>query len=460
MATVTRQNLGQLHDKLTIKLAKEDYLPQFDKAMKQYAKSANVPGFRKGMVPAGMVKKMYGQSVFSDEVLKTAGKQLEDYINSNKIGILGQPMIVPGEAPQRLDMNAPADVDFGFEIGLRPEFDIPALNGGTHLTRYKIALSDAIVDAEVKRMARRYGKLEHPDIIATDEDIVYATYQAADATGNILDGAEKKEDTVLMEKLPAAIRGQLMGKQKNDTILIHPSTQLTAEELPVFMKDSLKADISAAEHYYEMTITNIGRVEPRELDVMLFSEAFPNDMITSESGFRDKIREELAKEYDAVSNSRLQDEIYETLVHQTPMSLPVEFLKRWLREGGENRKTPGEVERDYPGYDHGLRWTLISEKIIRDNGLQVSRDEVIDSIKSRVLSYFGMETDEEAPWLDSYVQKMTKDEKAVNDTYQQLLVAKLFGFLQSKFQISEQELSEEEFFKQPNAHAAAHQHQH
>src|SRR5579871_3524429 len=119
MATVTRENIGALHDKVTVKLAKEDYLPNFEKTLKQYAKTANVPGFRKGMVPSGMLRKMYGQSIFNEEVVRSAGKKLEDYMQAEKIAIFAQPMILPNEQPVQLDINKPADVDFAFEIGLK-----------------------------------------------------------------------------------------------------------------------------------------------------------------------------------------------------------------------------------------------------------------------------------------------------------------------------------------------------
>ncbi|KAK6022338.1 bacterial trigger factor protein, partial [Ostertagia ostertagi] len=133
MATVTRENIGNLHDKINVKLAKEDYMPSFEKALKQYAKQANVPGFRKGMVPAGMVKKMYGQNLFGDEVIRSASRQLEQYLNTEKVAIFAQPMIVPNETPVRLDMNAPVDVDFTFEIGVKPDVEIPMLNGAEKL---------------------------------------------------------------------------------------------------------------------------------------------------------------------------------------------------------------------------------------------------------------------------------------------------------------------------------------
>ena len=154
MATVTRENIGNLHDKLTVKLAKDDYWPSFEKTLKQYAKNANVPGFRKGMVPSGMVRKMYGQSIFTDEVLRSAGRKLEEYLGSEKLSIFAQPMILPNEQPSTLDMNNPADVDFAFEVGLKPDFQIPSLNGKTKLSRYKISVSDKMLDDEIEMASR------------------------------------------------------------------------------------------------------------------------------------------------------------------------------------------------------------------------------------------------------------------------------------------------------------------
>src|SRR5579871_743167 len=123
MAIVTRENIGTLHDKLTVKLEKTDYMPSFEKSLKEYAKKANIPGFRKGMVPLGLMRKMYGPSIFNEEVVRSAGKNLEDYMKDQNISIFAQPMILPDENRAPLDMNNPDNIDFAFEVGLKPEFD-------------------------------------------------------------------------------------------------------------------------------------------------------------------------------------------------------------------------------------------------------------------------------------------------------------------------------------------------
>lgn len=456
MATVTREPIGPLHDKITVKLSKEDYLPAFEKGLKQYAKQANVPGFRKGAVPAGMMKKMHGQSLFQDEVVRTASRQLEDYLTTEKVQIFAQPLILPQEAPLRMDMNAPDDVSFAFEVGLKPEVDIPALNGSRHLTRYKISVTDAMVEDEISRITRRYGKPENPETITHGDNIIGATFMQTSATGDAESGAEKKEETLLVEKLPAKLREAVMGKKAGDTILVHPVSDFSAEELATFMQEVLKADVSAGEYTWEMAITKITLLIPRDLDIMLFAEVFPNESFMDEAIFRNKIKEELQREYDKAAMARLNDEIYETLVHDTPISLPAPFLKRWMSEGGEKPKSPQQVEKEYPGFDHQLRWTLISDKIIGEAGINVTKEDIIADMRGKVLAYFGLQDADEAPWMDSYMQKMEKEEKTMNETYRQILFQRLFDYLQTKFVIDEKEISEQEFFKLPSPHDAHH----
>ena len=460
MATVTRETISKLHDKVTVKLAKEDYVPSFEKQLKQYAKTINVPGFRKGMVPSGMVRKMYGQSIFTDEVLRAAGTRIEEYLKEEQLQIFAQPMAMTEDAPKGLDMNNPADVDFSFEIGLKPEISIPELSK-TSLTRYKVGISDKLLDDEVVRLQRRFGKPEPQEAVTGKEDIIYSKFELCDAKGNLTEGAEPIEDTELMDKLPVKIQEQIMGKKADESIIIQPKAVCTEEELPVFMKDSLKLSVEdAAENYYKMTLTKVSLLIPAELNEELYAQVFQNAGLKDEKAFREMLSAELGKEYDRMTRERLQNEMYEVLVHNTPIELPVDFLKRWLREGGEQPKSNDEVEKEFPNFDHQLRWTLISDKLIIDNEINVSRDEVLDDIKARVLQYFGMGPNDEAetPWMDEYMSKVIKDEKTMDETYRRLLFDKLFAYLESQFNIVDKDIDEESFFKLQSAHDEHHHH--
>ena len=460
MATVTRENIGTLHDKLTVKLVKDDYMPAFEKTLKQYAKTANVPGFRKGMVPAGMMRKMYGQSIFNEEVIRSAGKQLEDYMTSEKMSIFAQPMILPNEHMSRLDMNKLDDIDFSFEVGLKPEFEIPAIKDKTKLTRYKISVTDKMMDDEIERIKRRYGKVESQETASDKEDIIYSTYEQCDADGNEIDADKKIEDTEVLDKMPAKLKEMVMGKKAENTIIFRPADVCTEEELKAFLKDPLKSGEEAAQQYYKLTISKVGKLIPQELGQELYAQVFQNVEVKDESDFREKIKVELSREFDRITNERLQNEIFEMLVHNTPISLPVAFLKRWMREGGEKPKSAQEVENEFGSFEHQLMWQLISDKLMHEHGISVSRQEVEKDIKTRVLAYFGLGPDDEdqAPWMDGYMTKVMKDEKMIDETYRRMVSAKLFQFLETQFTVEEKDIEEEAFFKLADAHTAHHHH--
>jgi len=460
MATVTRENIGTLHEKITVKLAREDYWPSFEKSLKQYAKQANVPGFRKGMVPAGMVRKMYGQSIFGDEVVRTAGRQLEEYLQSEKLAIFAQPMVMPNSGPTKLDMNEPGEFDFAFEIGVKPDFEITPIKNKTALTRYRVNVSDKMVDDEVEKLRKRFGSVAEMEVITAKEDIIYSNFEPSDSEGNVAEGAEKIEDTEVMEKFPAKLQELLMGKKTGDSIVFRPADIAEGDGLKVFLKDSLKSGPEAADDHFRLTITKIGLLSPAEMNAEFFEKVLPNEIVADEADFKGRIRKELNKEFERITGERLHNEIYELLVHNTAVQLPEGFLKRWMREGQETPKTAEEVEREFPSFDHQLRWTLISDKLIGENGISVSKADVEQDIKTRVLAYFGMDADEDAPWMESYMQKVAKDEKTMDETYRRLLFNKLFTWLEEQFDVTDKEVTEEEFFALQDPHATHHHHHH
>lgn len=460
MATVTRENIGTLHDKITVKLVKDDYMPSFDKQLKQYAKTANVPGFRKGMVPAGMLRKMHGPSIFNEEIIRSAGRKLEEYMQAEKLAIFAQPMILPSENRAPLDMNNPVDIDFSFEIGIKPEFEIPTVKNHAKLTRYKITVSDKMMDDELERIKRRFGKVDSQEVVTDKENLIYAAYEPCDASGKVTDADKKVEDTAVLDKMPSKLKDMIMGKKPEDTIVFRPADVCTEEELKKFLSDPLKAGEDAANNYYKLTITKVGHLIPADLNQELYAQVFQNVEVKDEADFREKIKAELQREFDRIASERLQNEIFELLVHNTNITLPVPFLKRWMREGGEKPKSAQAVDDEFGSFEHQLRWQLISDKLMGENQISVSRQEVEADIKVRVLAYFGLTPDQEdeAPWMDGYMQKVQQDEKTMDETYRRLLFGKLFQWLETQFTLEEKEIAEEEFFKLGSAHEAHHHH--
>lgn len=453
MATVERENIGLLNDKLTVKITKEDYLPSFDKKLKEYSKTANIPGFRKGMVPAGMIKKMYGPSIFSDEVLRAVEKKLYTYLNEEKPEIFAQPLPLESNLG-KLDMNNPSDFDFGFEIGLKPDFKIPALDKAK-LTLHAVEVTDEMVNEEVNRMQIKAGKMTEPEVIDNDENVLNVLFTESDKEGNIIEGGISKENSVLLKYFSAPLQKQLMGKKAGDHIVFQLKKSFEADKLEMMLQDLgfEKNDKEAADKYFKLDIVKIGLVEKREMNEDFFNEVYPGRDIKTEAELRDALKEEIAKYWEAQSRNQLHDQVYHFLIDETKMDFPETFLKRWLQTGGEQPKTAEQAEAEFPSFSNQLKWTLISDRIITDNKLDVSQDELRDYMKEEVMRYFGqMNMGGDVSWLDSYIDRMMKDEKQVDATYRRLVTEKLFNWAAAQTKPKEKKVTAEELTAMQHNH--------
>ncbi|MGN6339491.1 MAG: trigger factor [Ginsengibacter sp.] len=452
MASVTKENIGNLHDKLTVKLSKEDYLPAFEKAIKNYSKKANIPGFRKGMVPAGMIKKMYGASIYSDEVVKTVEKELQDYLVKEKPEMFAQPLPMESDL-RKLDMNQPEEYDFPFEIGLKPAISLDALST-TKPVLYKVKVTPEMVNEEIEKLVTKNGDLKDAETVSSPENVLNVQFEESDAEGNVAEGGISKDNSILLKYFSEDYQQKLQDKKVGDSIVLQLKDAFPDKEREWILSDLGldKEDASSVEKYFKMTITKIGLVEKKELNEEFFNLVFPGKEIKTEEDFRKNIEEEIQKQWDAASHNQLQDQLYHTLI-EAPVEFPETFLKRWLEVGGEKLKSKEQVEEEYPKFVDQLKWTLISDKIIKDNNLEVSQEELRNSMKEEISRYFGqMNLGEDTSWLDSYVDRMMNDEKQLDASYRRIVAEKLFNWLESQVTPEEKEISSEEFMEMQEHH--------
>ncbi len=452
MASVTKENLGNLHDKLTVKVSQEDYLPSFEKAIKDYSKKANIPGFRKGMVPAGMVKKMYGASIFYDEVIKSVEKELKNYLVTEKPEIFAQPLPMENDL-RKLDMNQPAEYDFPFEIGLKPQVSLDAISAAK-TTFYKVKTTPEMINEEVEKLVTKNGDLKDVETVSSPENVLNVLFEESDAEGNVVEGGISKDDSILLKYFSEDYQQKLQDKKVNDFLVLQLKDAFPEKEREWILNDLGldKEDSSALEKYFKMAITKIGLVEKKELNEEFFNQVFPGKDLKTEEDFRKVLEEEIQKQWDAAGHNQLQDQLYHILI-ETPMEFPVSFLKRWLEIGGEKQKTLEEVEAEYPKFESQLKWTLISDKIINDNHLEVSEEELRNNMKKEIMGYFGqMNLGEDTDWLESYIDRMMKDEKQVDGSYRRLITEKLFNWLETQITPEKKEISSEEFVKMQEGH--------
>jgi len=451
MATVTRENIAPLNDKLTVTVAKADYLPAFEQSLKKYAKNANIPGFRKGMVPAGLVKKMYGQGVFTDEILRTVEKELTGYLDTEKIDLFAQPLPLENDS-RALDVNNPGDYVFAFEIGLKPAIDIDVNH--IKVTRYKIDVTEDMINEEVNRLQVRHGKMTDPEEVTSDDNVLNIQLTESDAEGNAIEGGISKSNSLLLKYFAEATKQQLMGKKKDDVITIQLGTAFEEKEREWLLSDLglSKENPADAEKYFTMAITKVGLVERPEMNEEFFEAAFPGKGITTEEGFRAAVTEEIENQFKAQSSNQLHDQIYHHLVDHTNVEFPQDFLKRWLQNGGEKQRSEEEAEAELPTFLGQLKWSLISTKLIQDNQVSVSPEEIKDFAKQQMVSYMGGQALGDLSWLDDYAQRMLNDRKFVDQAYSQIQTSKLFTALEAQVQATEQPIGFDEFASKLHHH--------
>ena len=451
MATIKRDNIGLLNDKLTVHLTKEDYFNGFETSLKKHAKTANIPGFRKGMVPAGLIKKMYGQSVFSDEILKKVETELNQYLTNEKVEIFAQPLPLDAQIAN-LDVNAPGNYDFAFEIGLKPAFQLNIKD--IKVKRYQVKVTDEMIQNEVDRIQTRNGKMTDPEVVESEENVINLTFTETDKDGVDVEGGITKDNSLLIKYFAEKTRKQLMGKKKEDTLVVQLKKAFEEKELEIIVGD-LGISKNDSDKYFKLLITKVGLIEKAPLDETLFLATYPNQAIKTEEEFRAALKKDIEGHYEQQAKNQIHDQIYHHLIDHTKMEFPVPFLKRWLQKGGEKQRTDEETEKEYPVFQDQLKWTLISSQLTIDHKIEVVAEDLKNFAKQQLMSYMGPQMGalgDNDQWLEDYAVRMMQDRKFVEDSYQRISTEKMFTALETEVQAKDEAIEAEKFADMLNHH--------
>jgi len=465
MATVTKENIGLLNEKITLKLEKTDYLPTFEKSLKDHSKKANIPGFRKGMVPAGLIKKMYGPSLFTEEVLRTVDRELIKYLEEEKLDIFAQPLPVEMDIRQ-LDVNNPADYTFHFEIGMKPEFQLADLSKAD-MTRYKVKITDEMINNEITRLQNRYGNMKDENTVNSEENVLNVIFSEVDENANEIEGGARKDNSLLVKYFKEDFRSNLIGKTINDYVITQLDKAFAEKELDFILQDLGldKNDPTAPQKHFKIQITKIGLLEKKELNEEFFKQLYPNAEVISEADFRNKVKEEIQLYWDNQAKSQLQHMAYHELLDGTRIDFPESFLKKWMttqgdpssKTQGDKPKTEEEAEKEFPVFKNQLKWTLITDKIARENNIEVKPEEMKAFAKQQLLGYMNMPMgNDDQPWVDNYIDKMMQDRKYIEDAYNRIQSQKIFDWAESQVNATEKEIAMEDFMKMQEEHQHHH----
>jgi len=442
---VIRQDVDALNAVLKITIAPEDYQKKVSAILDKHRKTAKIPGFRPGHVPMGMIQKQYGKAVLIEELNKVVNDTLSNYIRENKIEILGNP--IPKEGVEVIgSFEKPEIFEFEYEIGLTPKIEVP-LSSKSKYDYIKVKIDKDLVDKQIDDLRRRYGKLLSVDSIE-DRDMILAQFVELKEDGSILEGGILHSSTISMEYVvDDNVKKELLGKVKNDKVVVKPSTVSRGEKDTAAMLGVKEEELATISDKFQMTINEIKRMELAEMNQELFDKLFGPAAITSDKELRDRISVDMAGMFSGDSDRLLTREIFNDLIVKTKVELPNRFLKRWIKLSQETPITDEQIDLEFDNYLKNLKWQLIQGTIFRENKIGLDNQEVIEFTKSLLISNFaqyGIPAPEEKELLASAMQVLQNREEA-NRVYDMLAEQKLTQYFKSTVKLNEKEVSYDKF---------------
>ena len=435
---ITKEQIDDLNAVVKVAISKEDYEEKVNNILKDYRKQANIPGFRKGQVPLGLIKKQYGKAVLVDEVNKLLQDNLNTYLTEEKLDVLGNPL---PKVQDNFDWNNES-FDFEFELGLAPEFEVK-LKTKKPIVRYHIVADKKMVEEQVERLQKQYGK------ILSSEEVT----KISEVQGTFKNEAEEIENkaTIELDKIKSkkAINA-LVGKKVGDTVTLKTKglfkeDYLLTSSLGIPQDKAEKLNIEVT-----YTIEEINEREPAKLEQDLFDKLFGENAVTTVDEMREKIKTDSEKQFEQQSDQKLLNDITEKLIEETKFELPSEFLKKWIQVSGEKELTEEEASEEYEKSEKGLRYQLIEGKLIKEHELQVQFDELKEFakgfIKSQMAQYGHINPEDEE--LENIATRVLSNQDEVKRLSEQLMSQKLLQLYKDKANLKIKEISYENFVKE------------
>jgi trigger factor len=449
---VTKEMTGDLTAVLKVEVSAADYMPAVEAELKKYRKKANVPGFRPGQVPMGMIKKMYEKPVRAEEVQKVMSDAMYQFVDDNKLDLLGSPMS-NDERTGNIDWDNQEDFVFYFDIAMQPEVKLEL--GKQTATYYKITPDQEAIEKQIGEIQRRFGNFETPETIE-ETDLVYGQIKEVDEEGNVKEGGVQTVTSIAVDKIGmATIKKKFIGAKKDDAIVFNLAKAFKNNTEIAAM---LRIDSEAAKEFksdVQFTIHSISRVTPHEVNEELYEKAFPGKEVKTDADFKAAIKEEMEKAYAQQADRHFLNEVSKQLVETSTFELPDEFLKRWLIQTNTGKVENKEIEDNYAMYRDSIKWQLVESKLMEQYKLEVSKEEVKTYYKEALISnYFPKaenETEEQAQEREAAIEKiatnMLENKEQGRQIYEFLFDQKLTQTLKENVKLDTKEVSLDEFSK-------------
>lgn len=442
---VIREDVNASSAILKVQIAPADYQSKVTTALEKYRKQVKVPGFRPGKVPMGMIQKQYGKALLAEELNKIVSDSLFSYVNENKIEILGNP-IPKTDIEVKGDFNNPGDFEFTYEIGLAPKIEL-SLSNKDKFDYVKVKIDAELIDKQIDDLRRRYGKLVASEKVG-DQDMILAQFVELNADETIKEGGILHSSTISMEFVEnkdaqAALKGAKVG----DKIVVNPTHVSRGGKDTAAMLGIGEDALETISDKFQMTINEIRQMELAELNQELFDKLFGPGAITTEEELKERIAKDLEMMFANDSDRLLTRSVYDSLVANTKVDLPTDFLKRWIQLSNEKPITMEEIEAQFDGYEKSMKWQLIQGHIFKSNDIKVDQAEALEYTKSLLVNQYaqyGIPAPEDKELTTSAIQVLTNKEESAR-VYDMLAETKLTEFFKKTVKLTDKMVSYDEF---------------
>jgi len=434
---ITSNYIDKLNGKISIEIDKKDYSDKVDNELQNLSLKANIPGFRKGHVPVGLIRKKHGKAVIMDEVNKLIDKELRNYIKDEEIDMLGGPIPVPqGEINWESDK-----ITFEFEVGLTPKFDLK-LKFKKSVLNYIVKADKKMVNEQISSIQKQYGKLIPRKKIENDCDITGVfTYE-----DEINNKSTFNLNRVKKKKTLKKLLGLQVGKSVNiDVKDLFDDNHDLIQVLGISHDRAKEIDIEV-----NLNIDEINYKEPADLDQELFDKIYGKGIIKSVTELKKKISNDMEKQFVNQTDQKLMNDIIEYLIENTKFKLPTEFLTKWIKINSEKNLSEQEAKQEYEKSEKGMKYQLIESKLVTENNLQVNFDDLKSYTKDLIrkqMSQYGQSNPSEKE-LDDIVARVMQNKDEIKRLTEQLTSTRILNFFKENTNIKSKELTYEQFMKE------------
>ena len=443
---ISKRSIDDLNVVVRIAIEKQDYEATVNETLKDYRKKANMPGFRKGMVPAGLIKKMYGKAAVADEVNKLLSRELTKYISDENLNILGEPL--PSLTEQaHIDFDSPEDMEFAFDLGLSPEINVDFDKIGK-LPFYEIVVDDQLVDNQIAGYTNRFGE-NIPAEVVGEKEITIGDFVQLDGDGNILEGGISSLNVQMSVQLikDETVQKLFVGSKVGDVLRFNPRNALQNDHEVAHLLKIKDNEIENVESDFNFTINTINTFIAAEIDENLFKKVYGEETeVKTSDDMRAKIRTELESNLLYSSNYRFSIDAKEIFTNAVSMKLPEEFLKRWLVETNE-KVTAEQIEEEFEHFRTDLEWTLIKSKLVKENEIRIEESDITAMAREMARMQFQQYGMSNVPdeYLDNYANSILQNKDQKQKMAEKKIEDKVLELVKEKSGIDLKQITQKEF---------------